>query len=100
MPQFRGGIPNECNLINSSLQQDAQGGLKKAQALLAQQGVSVQTNFKAGRPVDGILDAAQEIAADIIVVSSHGRHIVKRWLLGNVSIKVNEYAQCKVLIVK
>jgi nucleotide-binding universal stress UspA family protein len=92
--------PNECNLISSSLEHDAQGGLRRAQELLAGKGLSAQTHFKAGRPVDGILDAADEIGAELIVVGSHGRHGAKRWLLGSVSTKVAEYAKCKVLIVK
>ncbi|MBI5521565.1 MAG: universal stress protein [Desulfarculus sp.] len=92
--------PNECSLISSSLEHDAQGGLKKAQELLTQQGVKALTHFKTGRPVDGILDAAEEIGADMIVVGSHGKHGAKRWLLGSVSTKVAEYAKCKVLIVK
>jgi nucleotide-binding universal stress UspA family protein len=92
--------PNECGIISSSLQNDAQGGLRKAQELLASRGLKAQTHFKTGRPADGILDAAQEIAAEMIVVGSHGRHGAKRWLLGSVSSKVAEYAKCKVLIVK
>jgi nucleotide-binding universal stress UspA family protein len=92
--------PNECNLISSSMQNDAQGGLKKAQELLAGQGLGATTHFKAGRPVDGILEVADEMSADMLVVGSHGRHGAKRWLLGSVSTKVAEYAKCKVLIVK
>ncbi len=92
--------PNECSLITSSLQNSAQGGLRKAQEMLAGRGFQAQTHIKAGRPADGILDAAEEIGADMIVVGSQGRHGAKRWLLGSVSTKVAEFAKCKVLIVK
>lgn len=92
--------PHECGLINTSLEHATQGAFKRAQELMASHGVRVQAHFRTGRPADAILDAAQEIGADMIVVGSQGRHGAKRWLMGSTSSKVAEYAQCKVLVVK
>lgn len=50
-------------------------------------------------PAHGILNAAHEHAADLIVVASHGRSGMTRWLLGSVAEKIVRTAQVPVVIV-
>lgn len=50
-------------------------------------------------PADGILDAAERHAADMIVVASHGRGGVKRWLLGSVAEKLARGSHVPVVVV-
>jgi nucleotide-binding universal stress UspA family protein len=59
-----------------------------------------ETLVRNGNPVNEILNVAKEIDADLIVLGSHGRGMAKRFLLGSVSDRVLEYANCSVLIVK
>jgi nucleotide-binding universal stress UspA family protein len=47
-----------------------------------------------------ILDAAAELGADLIVLGSHGRKGVQRFLLGSVAENVARHAQCSVEIVR
>ncbi len=47
-----------------------------------------------------IVDYAQEIDADLIVMPSHGRKGVSRFLLGSVAEQVVRLAHCPVLILK
>jgi len=47
-----------------------------------------------------ILDAAAEFGADLIVLGSHGRKGVQRFLLGSVAENVARHAQCSVQIVR
>jgi len=47
-----------------------------------------------------ILDAAAESGADLIVLGSHGRKGVQRFLLGSVAESVARHAQCSVQIVR
>jgi nucleotide-binding universal stress UspA family protein len=49
---------------------------------------------------NGILDTAAEWKPDLIVVGSHGRKGVKRFLLGSVAEAVARHAPCSVLIVR
>lgn len=63
-------------------------------------GWSNETLVRNGNPVNEILNVAKEIDADLIVLGSHGRGMAKRFLLGSVSDRVLEYANCSVLIVK
>jgi nucleotide-binding universal stress UspA family protein len=48
----------------------------------------------------GIVDCAAEWNADLIVLGSHGRRGVERWLLGSVAEAVVRHARCSVEIVR
>lgn len=50
-------------------------------------------------PAEGILTVAAERGVDLIVVASHGRSGMTRWLLGSVAEKVARVADVPVLIV-
>ncbi|MGF1598008.1 MAG: universal stress protein [Acidimicrobiales bacterium] len=50
-------------------------------------------------PANGILAVADEEDADLIVVASHGRSGMSRWLLGSVAEKVARVADVPVVIV-
>jgi nucleotide-binding universal stress UspA family protein len=47
----------------------------------------------------GIVDAAAALPAALVVVGSHGRSGLKRWVLGSVAERVMQAAPCSVLVV-
>jgi len=53
-----------------------------------------------GHPANEILSMAEEWNADLIIVGSHGRQGIKRFLLGSVSSAIVSRAPCSVLVVK
>jgi nucleotide-binding universal stress UspA family protein len=53
-----------------------------------------------GAIADTIIDHATDWQADLIVVGSHGRTGIKRFLLGSIAGKVAAYAPCSIEIVK
>lgn len=53
-----------------------------------------------GRPADVILDLAQKNAVDRIVMSTHGRKGVSRWVYGSVADKVLRAADRTVVLVR
>lgn len=61
---------------------------------------SLKTVIKQGDPADEILNAAEKMRADVIITGSHGRHGAQRFLLGSVSSKIVDHADCDVLVVK
>jgi nucleotide-binding universal stress UspA family protein len=63
------------------------------------QGLSVQSHAVSGNAADAILEAAQSIGADLIVVGSKGMHGARR-VLGSVPNSVAHGANCSVLVVK
>jgi nucleotide-binding universal stress UspA family protein len=74
-----------------------------AQALVARGrslGVAVDFLVWEGDPGESIVDAAVSEQADMIVVGSHGRGTVGRFLIGSVSDHVVRHAPCPVLVVR
>jgi universal stress protein A len=49
---------------------------------------------------DGILTAARDCAADLIVMGSHGRRGISRLVLGSVAEEIVRRAPCPVLVVR
>jgi len=61
-------------------------------------GVTIAVKF--GNPGLAISDYADEIAADLIIIPSHGFHGVKRLVLGSVAERVIRHANCSVLVLR
>ncbi|MEL6161261.1 MAG: universal stress protein [Cyanobacteria bacterium J06623_5] len=62
--------------------------------------VGIPTQVAIGDPATQIVDYAEEISADLIVMPSHGRTGAKRFLLGSVAERVVRLSPCPVLIIK
>jgi len=63
-------------------------------------GLNINTLVQEGETYEVITDLAREFMSNVIVMGSHGRTGVKRFLIGNVAEKVIGYAPCPVLIAK
>ena len=63
-------------------------------------GVTPQTHAREGDPADAILDVAEELGADLIVVGNKGMTGAKRFLLGSVPNKISHHAPCAVMIIR
>ncbi len=74
--------------------------LEGAAQIAADAGVEVARHARQGDPADAILDVAEEIGADLIVVGNKGMTGAKRFLLGSVPNKVSHHAPCSVLIIR
>lgn len=62
--------------------------------------VSMLVHVRIGDPAEQILALAEEIGASAILVGSHGRTGVKRFLLGSVSEHVVRSALCPVIVAR
>ena len=62
--------------------------------------VAITPVIREGRPAAAILEAAEELKPDLIVIGSHGRSGLDHLLLGSVAEKVLRKAACPVLVVK
>lgn len=62
--------------------------------------VESEIHVREGRAVEGILDAARELSADLIVIATHGLGALTHVLLGSVTEKVVRRADRPVLTVK
>lgn len=62
-------------------------------------GVRATPDTRQGPPADGICVAAEEAAAEMIVLGAHGWGAMKRMFFGSVSTAVLHHASCPVLVV-
>lgn len=105
-PLYLGGIsgyPNE--VLNSYVEERHRAGNN----LVTNIGTKIKAAYASakitedvldGHPKEVIIETAGDWSADVIVVGSHGRSGISRFLLGSVSMSVLSAAPCSVLIVK
>ena len=62
--------------------------------------VAADTVVYTGSPASEIINIAEKLPADIIVISTHGRSGLKHVLLGSVAERVVRHAHCPVLVVR
>lgn len=82
------------------LRQVAEDYLEKVAAELVAQGLEPETAVRVGDAAHEVLEAASELPADLVVMSSHGRTGVSRFLFGSVAEKVTKHATCPVMVVR
>lgn len=64
------------------------------------QGITTKPAVQIGEAAESIVDFANAHAIDLIVMSTHGRSGLQRWLMGSIANKVISAAHCPVLLVK
>jgi nucleotide-binding universal stress UspA family protein len=62
-------------------------------------GVKCETHTMRGDPSEVLIDLADQIGADLLVVGNRGMTGVRRFMLGSVPNKVSHHAPCSILIV-
>lgn len=62
--------------------------------------VDLHAHVRIGDAADELLDVAEELGADLIIVGSHNRTALGRLLLGSVSEAVVDRARCTVLVAR
>lgn len=66
----------------------------------ASDGIEVTPHAMDGDPADAILDVAEKVGADLIMVGNKGMTGAPRFLLGSVPNKVSHHSPCSVIIAK
>jgi nucleotide-binding universal stress UspA family protein len=74
--------------------------LEAAAAEARKEGIEVTTHPVEADPADAILNVAEEVRADLIVVGNKGMTGARRYLLGSVPNNVSHHAPCSVIIVR
>lgn len=81
-------------------EREAQEAVSSAEQVLASAGLKATGAVLSGNTKHAILQEAQNWAAELIVVGSHGRRGFRRFLLGSVSEAVAMNAPCSVVVVR
>jgi nucleotide-binding universal stress UspA family protein len=81
------------------MEQSAKAYLQRIAVGLEADGFQVATLLEYGPPAPVILNYAIDANVDAIVMSTHGRSGISRWLFGSVTNKVLSEAPCPVFVV-
>ena len=73
---------------------------KKIRVYFPDRELQITTDILFGTPESRIVETAEEIGCDLIVLGSHGHNGWERLLLGSVSDSVVHHAHCSVLVVR
>ena len=73
--------------------------LAKMADSLKKDGITTEIIVVSGEPAEVILDYVKKKPVDLIVMSTHGRTGVTRWLLGGVADRVIRYSAVPVLVI-
>jgi nucleotide-binding universal stress UspA family protein len=86
--------------ITQSLLERARQVVDQTATNLGGLGLSIESRVRQGDPRTEIVAEATDWSADLIIVGSHGRTGMKRWLLGSVAEHVVRHASCSVEVVR
>lgn len=93
-------MPDVYNDVVAATYREAEDYLKDLQGKLAPEQVSIEYRPALGGTARQILDYAAGHDIDLIVLSSHGRTGVDRWVHGSVAQKVLSNCSCSTLVVR
>jgi nucleotide-binding universal stress UspA family protein len=100
MGREMGGYDPEFEMVWKALRETAKALVAKAAEQLPAAKFKVSTELVEGDPKSQIIDIADQWRADMIVLGSHGRRGLDRFLMGSVSQAVVRHAHCSVEIVR
>jgi nucleotide-binding universal stress UspA family protein len=86
--------------ISADVRRSLEPMIAGAATQLSDKGFSVSQTIREGVAAEEILDEAREWGADLIMVGTHGRKGISRFLLGSVAQRVATHAPCSVEIVR
>jgi len=79
---------------------EAEGYLEKIAKRLADEGLSVDTDTAGGDATESIVDYADKHGVDLIVMATHGRTGIGRFVMGSVAERVVRHSNVPILLVR
>ncbi|KQC03380.1 MAG: universal stress protein UspA [Methanoculleus sp. SDB] len=93
-------IDNTLEVIYNLLESEGNLTMDESRETASQAGVELTTHIKQGHAGNEILKLADEIAADLIVLGSHGKSEIDRLLLGSVTSHVVRNSTVSTMVVR
>ena len=84
--------------LDKSYEDEAAGYLDKIAKTLKKKGIDAKTEILYGNPAEEIIKYTQSHGVDLIIMSTHGRSGISRWVFGSVADKVLRNSTVPVLI--
>ncbi len=87
--------------VEDNLVMSGEASLAEAEKELSELGVTKLDNvLKNGEPADEIINFAQSIKADLIIIGAQGRSAVEKFFVGSVSQRVSTFSKCSTAVIK
>jgi nucleotide-binding universal stress UspA family protein len=86
--------------VMAAARAEVEVALARATQRLCAGGLPLRIEVAFGRPADEIIDYAEREGVDLIVMSTHGRSGLTRWILGSVADKVLRGSHLPILLVR
>lgn len=100
IPSYKETIRSSAKAEPIELREVAEGVLARAARELEAEGLEVDTHAREGDPAHVIIEAAEELGAELIVVGSRGLTGLERFLMGSVSSKLAQHAPTSLMVVR
>lgn len=98
--EFSFSDPGIANNIVQEMETETLNYLQSVRGRLQKAGFRTSFLIRQGPVAETILKVASQSGADVIVLSTHGRSGVKRWLLGSVADRVVTHSEVPVMVVR
>lgn len=98
--ELAGSSKKDVKQVESELELSGQRSLDYLCRLASEAGLTAEQVIRTGDPCDEITRLAREQKTDLIVIGQVGSRGLRRVLIGCVTERVIEYADCPVLVVK
>ena len=92
--------PEEVIRINEEVKAEAEKYMNQAKTKIRLPGIGVKTEVLRGSPADTLAEYAAKNQVDLILIATHGRSGVSRWVWGSVADRVLRSACVPVLMVR
>ena len=91
--------PAMASMIRKDAENEAIEYVNNQAVALKKENIKVSVMIQNGPVPDTILEVAEQMQADLIAMSTHGRTGIRRWLLGSVADKIVHHAHIPVMLV-
>ena len=103
MPSYHGEVPDDPQTIaqrEADRQSSAKDYLNKVATRIKHEGTTVRAEVLVGRVTESLAEYAEKNDIELILIATHGRSGVTRWVRGSVADKILRSANVPVLMVR
>jgi nucleotide-binding universal stress UspA family protein len=100
MPEVESAAALELAAVAADLEKEVGSQLAERAERARAAGVEPNLELRHGHPDDIIVQVAEEVGADLLVIGTHGRTGITRFLLGSVAEHIVRRAGCDVLVAR
>lgn len=99
-PQFHKTMQENAKLIEEEEKSSAARYLKKVISRVKQGGIKYKADVLVGKVADRLVDYADANEIDLVLIATHGRSGISRWVRGSIADRVLRSSRAPVLMIR